>query len=219
MTIKSSGSLSLQEIDTEFALGTNLYAYRGIKWFKEDNTRGYFDQAMGNNPPIDMLEFYSKKASRYVLPTIPVGQVTNYTSAGTYFFPVNFFYNTLSIEVRGGDGTGGSDGKTQYECHWDGTWNPDGTPHLACGNVWYNGVDGTSGTASSVTNWISGAGGAGGKGATGSGGYGKTSGQPGTYNSITINAETNLSAPLKGTNLVCNVGSGSGAYVKITVIS
>jgi hypothetical protein len=216
MTLPTSGTLSMSAINTEFALGNNLAAYRGVKWYKDDNTRGYFDNsATGNFPPIDFAEFYGTRKTI----SVPVGQVTTYTGAGTYSFSVNFFYNTLLIEVRGGDGADGQDGHSQYECHWDGTWNPDGTPHLACGNVWYNGANGAPGTASSVSGWVSGAGGAGGNGATGSGGFGKTSGLPGTYSNTGINADTNSSAPLKSSSLTCTVGSGTNAYVRITVQS
>lgn len=208
MTLPTSGTISLNAINTEFALGNNLGAYRGQRWYRDDNTRGYFDDSTtGNFPPIDVSEFYSKRSPSSV--SFPVGQVNTYTTPGTYSFPINFFYNTLLIEVRGGDGTGGGDGFSQYECRY----------FTGCGYYWYNGADGTAGTTSSFGTYVSGAGGSGGAGATGSDGYGKTGGQPGTYNSITINAETNSSAPLKGSSISYTVGSGSGSYVRITVQS
>jgi hypothetical protein len=213
MTLPASGTLSLNDINTEFNLGRNLAAYRGQRWFRDDNTRGYFDDSTtGNFPPIDVSEFYSKRSPSSV--SFPVGQVNTYTSVGTYSFPINFFYNTLLIEVRGGNGADGQDGTSQYECNgFDYKGNP------ICGFVWRNGANGAPGTASSFGSFVSGAGGAGGNGATGSGGFGKTSGLPGTYNSIIINAETNSSAPLKGSSVSYTVGSGTGSYVRITVQS
>ena len=212
MTLPTSGTLSLDAIHTEFNLGRNLAAYRGVRWFRDDNSRGFFDNsATGNFPPIDFSEFYGKRPLSSI--SVPVGQVTTYTGAGTYSFSVNFFYNTLFIEVRGGNGTDGQDGFSQNELQFDFNGN------AFIGPKWYNGANGVAGTASSFGSWISGAGGAGGAGATGSGGFGKTSGQPGTYNSTTINAETNSSAPLKGSSVSCIVGGGSGAYVRITVQS
>jgi hypothetical protein len=94
----------MAEINAEFGLGTNLYAYRGVKWYRDDNTRGYFDQAMGNNPPIDMLEFYGK---RKTIPVTPTGNV-GYGNGSYFSVP---FYNKLTITMQGGSGgTRGSDG-------------------------------------------------------------------------------------------------------------
>ena len=104
MTIKTSGTLSLQEINAEFGLGTDLYAYRGVKWFRDDGSRGYFDQSIGNNPPIDMLEFYGKRK------TIPVTPSDRYYANGEYFSVP--FYNQIIVTLVGGQAGGqGSAGK------------------------------------------------------------------------------------------------------------
>lgn len=98
MTIKTSGTLSLQEINAEFGLGTDLYAYRGVKWFRDDGSRGYFDQSIGNNPPIDMLEFYGKRK------TIPVTPSDRYYANGEYFSVP--FYNQIIVTLVGGKAGG-----------------------------------------------------------------------------------------------------------------
>lgn len=104
MTLPTSGTLSLDAINTEFNLGRNLAAYRGVKWYKDDNSRGYFDNsATGNFPPIDFAEFYGKRK------TITVTPQTLYPSTGSFL--INFFYNTMTITVVGGrSGSRGSDG-------------------------------------------------------------------------------------------------------------
>jgi len=112
MTIKTSGPLSMAEIDAEFRLGTNLYAYRGVKWFKDDGSRGYFDQAMGNNPPIDMLEFYGKRK------TIPVTPSDRYYANGEYF-TVPFFNQIIVTMIGGQAGGRGNDGSVRDGCGGD----------------------------------------------------------------------------------------------------
>jgi hypothetical protein len=104
MTLPTSGTLSLDAIHTEFNLGRNLAAYRGVKWYKDDNSRGFFDNsATGNFPPIDFSEFYGTRK------TITVTPQTLYPSTGSFL--INFFYNTMTITVVGGrSGSRGSDG-------------------------------------------------------------------------------------------------------------
>ena len=56
MTIKSSGSLSLSEINAEFGLGTNLGAYRGVTWYTDAGASGTFPSTN-----ISIGLFYSKR--------------------------------------------------------------------------------------------------------------------------------------------------------------
>lgn len=56
MTIKSSGALSMAEVNAEFGLGYNLNAYRGVTWYTNDDTSGTFDATN-----INISEFYSRK--------------------------------------------------------------------------------------------------------------------------------------------------------------
>lgn len=104
MTLPTSGTLSMSAINTEFALGNNIGAYRGIRWYKDDNSRGYFDNnSTGNGPPTDFSEFYGTRK------TIPVTYSdTTYTTNQYITIP---FYNTIQvIVVAGTSGGGGGDG-------------------------------------------------------------------------------------------------------------
>ena len=108
MTLPTSGTLSLDAINTEFSLGRNLAAYRGIKWYKDDNSRGYFDNnSTGNGPPIDFSEFYGTRKTITVTVVNNQGQAT-----GVYTVP---FYNTLTFVLRTGTtGSTGGDGVNWY---------------------------------------------------------------------------------------------------------
>lgn len=59
MTIKTSGSLSLQEINTEFGLGNFLGAYRGSGRFNSSNQYGTFSSGA-----IDFQSFYNTSKQR-----------------------------------------------------------------------------------------------------------------------------------------------------------
>lgn len=139
MTIKTSGTLSIAEINAEFGLGTNLYVYRGVQWFRDDNSRGFFDGATGNNPPIDIYEFYGKRKN------IPVAVSDRGYSNGEYFTVP--FYNRITIRVQAGSSGGnGSNG-----AYIGGQFNGAQT----------GGSAGNPGGASSVGSYSSGTGGGG----------------------------------------------------------
>lgn len=58
MTIKASGSISMSEINAEFALGTSLSSYRGATWYTDTyGASGTFPVVGG----ISMNAFYGKK--------------------------------------------------------------------------------------------------------------------------------------------------------------
>lgn len=59
MTIKSSGPLSLSEINDEFARGRNLNAYRGTSYYNTNGTAGTFSSSS-----ISISHFYNKAAAR-----------------------------------------------------------------------------------------------------------------------------------------------------------
>jgi len=182
MTIKTSGTLSMQEINAEFGLGTNLYAYRGVKWYRDDNSRGYFDQAMGNNPPIDMLEFYGKRKTIPVVASGPTAQTNG------SFFTVPF-YNKITITIRGG--AGGQSGAFGF--YQGGFSNGQLT----------GSSNGGTGGSSSFGVYGSAAGGAGGSGNAVSGAAGSTT-------IVVFDAETNPNAPLKGIAILSTVGGAGG---------
>jgi hypothetical protein len=56
MTIKTSGALSISEINAEFGLGTRLGAYRGVTWYTDAGASGTF--ASTN---LRMSDFYGKR--------------------------------------------------------------------------------------------------------------------------------------------------------------
>ena len=66
MTIKSSGSLSMSEINAEFGYGTSLSSYRGQTWWTDAGTTGTFPSTGSS---ISISNFYGK---RKTAPTIPV---------------------------------------------------------------------------------------------------------------------------------------------------
>lgn len=118
MTLPTSGTLSMSAINSEFSLGNNLAAYRGVRWYKDDNTRGYFDNsATGNNPPIDISEFYG---TRKTIPVTP-SDIT-YTSTQYITIP---YYNTITVTVVAG--TSGGGGSAGYSWNWvTNSWQPAG---------------------------------------------------------------------------------------------
>lgn len=126
MTLPTSGTLSLDAINTEFNLGRNLGAYRGVKWFRDDNSRGFFDNsATGNFPPIDFSEFYGKRK------TIPVSPSdTTYYSSTTITVP---FYNTITVTVVAG--TSGGGGSAGLAWNWvTNSWQAAGGSPGSAGN-------------------------------------------------------------------------------------
>lgn len=56
MTLQASGAITLQEINAEFGLGTNLNAYRGQTYWRDDGTSGTFPSGA-----ISMSDFYSTR--------------------------------------------------------------------------------------------------------------------------------------------------------------
>lgn len=106
MTLPTSGTLSLDAINTEYNLGRNLGAYRGVRWYKDDNSRGYFDNnSSGNGPPTDISEFYGTRKTIPVTPQTINPASTGYRTIG--------FYNTMTFNLASGttgspSGTGSS---------------------------------------------------------------------------------------------------------------
>lgn len=104
MTLPNPGvSLSLLQIYNEaqaspsgtwYNRGTNLGAYRGVQWWKDDASTGYFP-----NAPISINDFYSKR------PTTPVTPGSTVLSgSGSYTIPL---YSVMTIVARGSGGGGG----------------------------------------------------------------------------------------------------------------
>lgn len=104
MTLPNPGvSLSILQIYNEaqaypsgtwYNKGYGLGAYRGVQWWKDDTSTGYFSSGA-----ISINDFYSKRPTSPVTP----GSQT-FTSSGTFTVPL---YSTLSVTIRGGSGGGG----------------------------------------------------------------------------------------------------------------
>ena len=141
--IPTTGPIDMNMIDAEFAKGKNLYAYRGIKWYRPDNTRGYFEGASGNNPPIDFEEFRGKVRTLPITPTGNVGY-----GNGWFTFPN---YNKITVTIQGGSGgTRGSDGYNgcNYTVTGGGAGGQGGTTTFG---VYGSASGGGSDTAGNVT--------------------------------------------------------------------
>lgn len=189
MTIQTSGPISMSDINAEFGLGNDLASYRGVKWFRDDNTRGFFDGAGGNNAPTDFSEFYGKRK------TIPVTPVSGQgLGNGTYTVP---FYNVMTVYVTGGQG-----GQS-------GAWGLDGCNGNA---ATASGRGGTGGT-SSFGGYLSSAGGAGGfgNGVRGAGGATNSIVFNAEANTVHINGVLQgYAPPTRGTGIGCTIGGGGG---------
>ena len=100
MTIKSSGPLSLTDINTEFQLGTSIGVHHGVRWYLDNGNTGVF-----SNTTLSFSDFYGKRKNSPVSPGS-----TSYTP-GTYTFTVPY-YNTIVIDTwAGGGGGGGGNGQ------------------------------------------------------------------------------------------------------------
>lgn len=129
MPLPASGAISINDINTEFALGQNMNAYRGQLYGTTSGTAGVFSSGA-----INLSDFYSKQKVTAGGP--------NSLSAGNYTVPI---YRTITFTVKGGDG-GGTGANGAYS---GGSLNGAATAGSAGG----------SGGASSVGSYVSGAGG------------------------------------------------------------
>lgn len=178
MTLPSSGSLSVSQINGEYGLGNNLGAYRGVKWYKDNNARGYFPS--GANAYIGVNSFYATR------PTNPVSPGSAYLGTGYWTVPL---FNTLYLQIKGGDG--GQAGS--YGVYVGG---PNNGQQIGS-------QGGTAGGDSYIGSLISASGGGGGGGNGGAGGTGATSSN---YRYITDGDQSLI--PLQGQSVYVQVGAG-----------
>jgi hypothetical protein len=97
MTLPSSGTLSLYQINAEFGRGYNLNAYRGTSYFLPGSATQFFFPST----PISFSNFYGTQLGSPVAPG-----VTSYTSAGSFGYTVPIF-NSIVFEFWGAGGSGG----------------------------------------------------------------------------------------------------------------
>lgn len=108
--------ISMADLNTEFGHGNSLSDYYGKRYYKTDNSRGYF-QASG---VIELDDFYStSKTSPVVAGSVTLSSSQNYT------IPM---FNNLTVTVVGGrGGQGGINGN----CAGAGGGYPGGGTYLA----------------------------------------------------------------------------------------
>ena len=101
MTLPASGNpISISQIQTEFALGNNLNAYRGVTWWTDAGATGTFSAGA-----ISMSEFYSKRKTSPF--TVSLAQLNGATimSAGSSPVEIDLFMNTDGTwYVQGNEG-------------------------------------------------------------------------------------------------------------------
>jgi hypothetical protein len=89
MTIKTSGSLGMAEINSEFGRGYNLNAYRNTIWYTDSGSSGYF-----SNSNISFAEFYGKRLTQPYRYGTPSGQINTYS---------NYSYGYVFIFITDGN--------------------------------------------------------------------------------------------------------------------
>lgn len=89
MTLPSSGPLSLNDINGEFGLGTNLNAYRGVTWYTNAGSSGTFTST---NLGID--QFYSKRSTP---PAFSVHVTTNQQNLNLRSYAVSAGWNGTQL--------------------------------------------------------------------------------------------------------------------------
>lgn len=101
MTLPSGNNnppISIADLNAEFGLGNSLAAYQNQRWYKSDNSRGYFSSGV-----IKLDDFYGTRVNSPVV----AGNVT-ITSSQNYTIPM--FNNLTVTAVSGQGGQGGING-------------------------------------------------------------------------------------------------------------
>jgi len=118
VTLPSGGNnppISINDLNTEFGRGFNLNAYRNTRWYKEDNSRGFFSAGV-----IDLDDFYGTRVNSPVV----AGSATLTRAAWNnvkYSIPM---FNNLSVTTY--SGTGGTAGQAG-DCNGGGAGGTGGS--------------------------------------------------------------------------------------------
>ncbi|MDB5597772.1 MAG: hypothetical protein JWM36_4733 [Hyphomicrobiales bacterium] len=204
MTLPTSGTITLAQINTEFGRGSNLDAYRGTSWFKPDNSTGAFPTGA-----IALTDFYGKQSNS---PVTPGTQTFSTAGASSFTVPM---YNALVIEMWGGGGGGGA-----------GEGSGGGitvAPNGAASTVSSLSLS-AGGGSGGVSGYYRGGSGSGGAGGAASGGDTNTAGNAGTVTAGGVSPNASGSVGRGGNGGFLNGGDyleyggggGSGAYVNKT---
>ena len=196
--IPSSGPVSIGMLNTEFGLGNNLNAYKGLRMYNTaDNSRR--DIGTGANAYVAMSDFRGYQA---VTPVVAGSRA--YLTTQTDTLPL-FNVMTITVWGGGGGGGGGSIKNAVYGRGEDGNGgSPGGTSSLV--------------KTSPSTNWANAVGGGGGGGGQRSGQNATTgadgAGYDGAYGQFgTGGAAQNNDGATGGT------GGGRGGYGGKTVVT
>lgn len=142
MTLPSSGNnppISLSDLNTEFGRGYSLSGYQNTRWFKDDNSRGYF--AAGS---ITLSDFYATRVSSPVVSgSVTLDRATY--NGKNYAFPM---FNNLTVTAYSGKGgTAGKDGN----CATATVGGTGGASSFSTSAVTAAGANGPYGGAGSVS--------------------------------------------------------------------
>lgn len=133
MTISSGGNnapISIADLNAEFGYGNNLAAYYGKRWYKANNSRGYFT----GSGQISLFDFAGTRKTS----PVTAGSLT-YNSSQTIAFPM---FNSLTVTVVGGQGgqggyngncrgagNGGTGGGTSFGAYVSAAAGGGGSPN------------------------------------------------------------------------------------------
>ena len=176
MATPTSGTISINDVNSVFGRGNNLNAYRGTVWYQPNSlVTGTFSAGT-----ISLSNFYNKQ------PNDPAttGSAT-YSSPGTTSFTAPLYRNSLTIYVWGGGGGGGGYGNSPGSSYADGSQYGDtGGTSVFYGPNTLIGYGGTGGQTAGTYRYGGLAFGAGGTGGSASGGSTNTSGDNGTDGNV-----------------------------------
>jgi len=171
MPTPTSGTISINDVNSVFGRGNNLNAYRGTVWYQPNSLAyGYFSAGA-----ISLSDFYNKQ------PNDPAttGSAT-YSSPGTTSFTAPLYRNSLTIYVWGGGGGGGGYGDSPGVSYSSGYYAGNGDPSVFYGPNTLIGYGGTGGQTGGTDRFGGLAFGAGGTGGGASGGSTNIAGNNGT---------------------------------------
>ena len=140
MTTVPNSPISISDLNSAFGLGNTLSSYYGARWFKENNSRGYF---VGSGA-ISLSSFAGTRN------TSPASSGARIYYGSTYVDPLPIF-NNLTVTVKGGNGgTNGNGGN----CAGGGAGGAGGDSYLS-GYVGAGGGGGGGGTGATNSTSLS----------------------------------------------------------------
>ena len=136
---------NLAAIHSEFGLGYNLGAYRGVQWWLEDGSTGYFSASN-----ISLYEFYGKRSTPpyqiYYEPAATNGYAMSgspyYGIAGNWSNPYDY-QNYMTAQdgwiTSGSQHAVSPDGVNWYAVAYNGQWNSYNVVYTTLQVVTYDG--------------------------------------------------------------------------------